>query len=325
MSIDKNYYTRVKSLFLPYQTPPEPINTNINKYIDKIDYLTERMESSFNKNNIPEFISALEDVQDMLISVYAKRQEAYTVTLLRSARSDFTDYSDKVLQQAIADFLLLSIEMQKAQSLPETSAAFKYSEIEKNEDTAHNLGAVVRLIEVGDYEKAESMVTEMKGAGFVVGKIAALLSSGDYQKAKETAVIMQKDFMDKITAPGPAKGGKTVLAVDDRPEILTAVNAALRGHYRPLGAPSGKVALDIMQQQDIDFFILDIDMPEMDGFELARLIRANKKYADTPVIFLTGNSSRDRILRAIRLGVDDFVVKPAYNETLLAKARKYLG
>jgi two-component system sensor histidine kinase/response regulator len=65
-------------------------------------------------------------------------------------------------------------------------------------------------------------------------------------------------------------------------------------------------------------------MPEMDGFELARKIRANSKYKQTPIIFLTGNSSRDRIIKAIDIGADDFLVKPTYNETLLIKARKYL-
>jgi PleD family two-component response regulator len=65
-------------------------------------------------------------------------------------------------------------------------------------------------------------------------------------------------------------------------------------------------------------------MPEMDGFELARRIRMDKKYKDTPIMFLTGNSSRDRIVKAIKLGISDFIVKPAYNETLLVKVRRYL-
>ncbi|MCL2699577.1 MAG: response regulator [Defluviitaleaceae bacterium] len=327
MSSNANYYTRVKSLFLPFQTPPEPLNTNINKYIDKIDDYTERLETSFKRDNMTEFMSVLDQIQEMLQSVYAKRQEAYTVTLSRSARGGNTEFSDKVLQQAIADFLLLSIEMQKAQNLPSTSAALNYSDVEKNEDTAHNLSAIVRLIDAGDYEKAKSMVADMKGMGFTVGQLAMTLNAGDYKKAKELAVSMQKESMEKITKveSSPSRGSKTVLAVDDRPEILTQVSNALRNHYKALGAPGGKVAIDIINAHDIDLFILDIDMPEMDGFELARIIRGNRKYEKTPIVFLTANSTRDRIMRAIRLGADDFVVKPAYNEALLTKARKYLG
>jgi two-component system sensor histidine kinase/response regulator len=65
-------------------------------------------------------------------------------------------------------------------------------------------------------------------------------------------------------------------------------------------------------------------MPGMDGFEVARQIRSNSKYKNTPIIFLTGNSMRENILRAIRVGANDFVVKPAYNVTLLTKARRYM-
>jgi CheY-like chemotaxis protein len=322
---DVNYYKRVQSLFLPYQLPPEPINTNINNYIDRIEKYTEMLENSFNDKNMSRFVDILADIQNLLHLVGAKRQEAYTVTLTRSARSGNTDYSGKVLQQAIADFLLLSIEMQRAQNLPESSPAFRYSDAEKHEETARNLAAVVSLIEATDYDRAKSIVSDMVERGFVAGRLGLLLEGGDYAKAEEAAAAMQKEFMDKASkAGGKGKGPQTVLAVDDRPEILTSVNIALRSHFKTLGAPSGHVALDIMAQYDIGLFILDIDMPEMDGFELARRIRGDKKYKDTPIIFLTGNSSRDRIVRAIKLDISDFIVKPAYNETLLVKVRKYL-
>jgi len=65
-------------------------------------------------------------------------------------------------------------------------------------------------------------------------------------------------------------------------------------------------------------------MPEMDGFELTRHIRNNPKHKKTPILFLTGNSSRDNITRSISMGVNDFIVKPAYDVTLLTKAIKYL-
>ena len=65
-------------------------------------------------------------------------------------------------------------------------------------------------------------------------------------------------------------------------------------------------------------------MPEMNGFELTEAIRKIEKYKDTPILFLTANSSRDRIQKAIKLGISDFIVKPCYNETLLSKVKKYM-
>jgi PleD family two-component response regulator len=289
---------------------------------------TERLESSFTNNSLNEFIEALASVQGMLQAVCAKRHEAYTVTLTRSARAGNTEFSGKVLQQAIADFLLLSIEMQKAQNLPETSAAFTYTETEKSEEMAQNLAAVIRLIDAQDYDRAKSIVADMSGMDFAIGRLGLALNAGDYTRAREAAVSMEKEYISKVnqvsTETSAKSGNKIVLSVDDRPEILTSVNTALRGYFKTFGASSGSIALEIMNQQDIGLFILDIEMPEMDGFELASRIRNNKQYKETPIIFLTGNSSRDRILKAIKLGISDFIVKPAYNEALLTKVRKYL-
>jgi len=326
MTTDLSYVTRVKSLFLPFQVDSHAINNGINKYIDQIERHTENLEKTYNSNNMMEFISILEKIQELLQIVCAKRQEAYTVTLTRSARSGISEYSSKVLQQAIADFLLLSIEMQKAQNLPSTSPAFTYSAVEKHEETANNLSAVIRLIDAQDYTRAKSILFDINNMGVNVNSITSALDSSNYNQAKDMATSMQKEYMDKVSqiSASPTRKDQTVLAVDDRPEILTSVNTALRNHFRTLGAPSGRVALEIINQQDIHLFILDIDMPEMDGFELARRIRSERKHSDTPIIFLTGNSSRDRIVKAIRLGISDFIVKPAYNETLLTKVKKYL-
>jgi PleD family two-component response regulator len=186
---------------------------------------------------------------------------------------------------------------------------------------------VVSLIDAREYEKAKSIIGDMKERGFLGGQLLLMMEKGDFNKAREIASSLQNEFKDKVTQVAAAKPGreqKTVLAVDDRPEIITLVNNALRSHYKTLGAPSGKIALDIIHKHTIDFFILDIDMPEMDGFELMRQIRNERKYKDTPIVFLTGNSSRERIVRAINMGVCDFIVKPAYNETLLIKTQKYI-
>jgi CheY-like chemotaxis protein len=324
MGTDGSYFKRITSLFLPFQTNVDVVHKGINRYIDAIDGETERLERSYNNGNMSEYCATLSNIQNMLDIVCAKRHEAYTVTLTRSSRNGKNEYSNKVLQQAIADFLLLSIEMQKAQNLP-SSTSYRTNEMEEAEENARNLAAVVHFIEAEDYERAKSLVGDMSSRGMNLGRITVALSSGFYDNAKEQAVAMQREFSGKITSVGAKSSTKTVLAVDDRPEILTSVNSALSSHYKTLGAPSGKVALDIINQQDIGLFILDIDMPEMDGFQLAQNIRGMAKHKDTPIIYLTANSSRERIQKAIKFGISDFIVKPAYNETLLSKVRKYLG
>ncbi|MCL2498925.1 MAG: response regulator [Defluviitaleaceae bacterium] len=322
MRTDGGYFKRIKSLFLPYQANVDAIHTGINKYVDKIDMETERLENSYNNDNMAEFNSVLMNIQQMLTTVCAKRHEAYTVTLMRSSRSGKNEYSNKVLQQAMADFLLLSIEMQKAQNLPDS--AYKSNEVEDAEEAARNLTAIIQLIDAQDYDRAISLASDISNRGINLMQIASDLQKGHYTNAKDKATVMRSEYSDRVYRTSPNVSTKTVLAVDDRPEILTTVNAALSGHYRTLGAPSGRVALDITSTQTIGLFILDIDMPEMDGFQLASQIRGTRDHKDTPIIFLTANSSRERIQKAIRLGISDFIVKPAYNETLLSKVKKYL-
>ena len=91
------------------------------------------------------------------------------------------------------------------------------------------------------------------------------------------------------------------------------------------GAPSGSAALEVMRQNRIDLFFLDIDMPGMNGFELTDKIRASENHARTPIIFFTAHSSRANIKKSMELGIRDFIVKPSFFETLQVKANKYLG
>jgi len=65
-------------------------------------------------------------------------------------------------------------------------------------------------------------------------------------------------------------------------------------------------------------------MPEMDGFKLTRIIRDNAIYADIPLIYLTGNSSRDYIANAMAVGCSDFIIKPVNHDDLLATVGKHL-
>jgi PleD family two-component response regulator len=309
-------------LFLPYETPVN-IERDINDYIDKIEIHTKTLEESYGKKNTANFISAMEAIKNMLQLVYAKQCEALAIVLIRTAKDNGLEYCRQLLSQAIADFILLSIEMQKAQNLNTTDKP-AYNEIEKDEEVSRSLSAIGNLISTGDYDKAKSIAADRVDMDDSFVKVSSMLDSRQYDKAGELAKVAETEHIGHIMNAGAAKSAKTVLAVDDRPEILANVSAALKNHYRVIGAPSGKLALELIGKNKIALFFLDIDMPEMDGFELCGRIRSDINHTRTPIIFLTSNSSREHILRATKLNINEFIVKPAYNVTLLAKARKYL-
>ena len=111
----------------------------------------------------------------------------------------------------------------------------------------------------------------------------------------------------------------TVLAVDDQPTNLRLLDAVLtpRGH-RVLTASSGAEALALLETEDIDIVLLDILMPEMDGYEVCRRIRSTPATEFLPVVMITASGSEQR-LAALEAGADDFVTKPFDKSELLAR------
>src|SRR6478609_1624158 len=111
----------------------------------------------------------------------------------------------------------------------------------------------------------------------------------------------------------------TVLAVDDQPTNLRLLDAVLtpRGH-RVLTAVSGAEGLALLETEDIDIVLLDILMPEMDGYEVCRRIRSTPATEFLPVVMITASGSEQR-LAALEAGADDFVTKPFDKSELLAR------
>jgi signal transduction histidine kinase len=120
--------------------------------------------------------------------------------------------------------------------------------------------------------------------------------------------------------------GDDILAVDDNPANLIAIEAALS----PLGrrvvfASSGAEALGKLLAQDFALILLDVAMPGMTGIETARLIRSRDRTRGTPIIFVTGMAWHDAAIdEAYDVGGFDFLIKPFRAEVLCAKARVFL-
>ncbi len=117
-----------------------------------------------------------------------------------------------------------------------------------------------------------------------------------------------------------------VLIVDDRPENLDALEVSLRGvNARLVRADSGEEALRALLQQDFAVILLDVQMPEMDGFETASLIRQRERSARTPIIFLTAiERSEERVFEGYKSGAVDYILKPFNPEILRAKVDVFI-
>jgi PAS domain S-box-containing protein len=124
----------------------------------------------------------------------------------------------------------------------------------------------------------------------------------------------------------PYEGFK-LLAVDDNPDNLFTLRTLLAQHMgvEILEARSGTEALETAQAHpDIDLIILDVQMPEVDGFETAQLLKARKKTRDIPIIFLTAAfKSEEFQQRGYEIGAVDYLLKPIDDNQLINKVSTY--
>jgi signal transduction histidine kinase len=120
-------------------------------------------------------------------------------------------------------------------------------------------------------------------------------------------------------SPAPARG--SILIVDDQPRNLVAIKAALeRLECTLVVAHSGAEALQCVLKEDFAAIVLDVHMPDMDGFETASLIRTREQSRATPIIFLTADDrAGPRIMEAYQLGAVDYIHKPFDPDILRAK------
>jgi len=115
---------------------------------------------------------------------------------------------------------------------------------------------------------------------------------------------------------------KIILAVDDSPVILKSVSSVLSDVYKVYTLPKPTELEKILHRLTPDLFLLDYQMPEINGFELIPIIRKFEEHKNTPVIFLTSMGTVDTLTAAIALGACDFVVKPFNPDVLREKIAK---
>ena len=120
---------------------------------------------------------------------------------------------------------------------------------------------------------------------------------------------------------------KQILIVDDIKEVRDVVQLILtRKGYSTLTAQNGAECLEILNKQQVDLIILDIIMPEIDGWEVLRRLKSQGKTAAIPVVLLTSKSqSIDQMLGLNVFGVSDYLTKPFTQKDLLERISKILG
>ncbi|MDE5413672.1 response regulator transcription factor [Alkalihalobacterium chitinilyticum] len=110
---------------------------------------------------------------------------------------------------------------------------------------------------------------------------------------------------------------KTVLLIDDEKRMLDLLELYITPYgYKCIKKTSGKEAISVVQEQNVDLILLDIMMPEMDGWTTLKHIR---EFSHVPIIMLTARNDKGDIVKGLKTGADDYVSKPFDEEELLAR------
>jgi CheY-like chemotaxis protein len=117
-----------------------------------------------------------------------------------------------------------------------------------------------------------------------------------------------------------------VLIVDDEPLNVDYLEQELEDcNYQLISAFNGREALDKIQREQPDLVLLDLAMPILDGFAVLAHIKADNVLRDIPVIIISSASDSKSIVKGIRQGAEDYLIKPVDGDLLVNKLKEYLG
>jgi CheY-like chemotaxis protein len=145
------------------------------------------------------------------------------------------------------------------------------------------------------------------------------LVTGELSAAKQ-------DMLERLRQSDEALRSKKVLVVDDDVRNIFALTSLLEQHgVRVISAETGKDAITLLRQdEEIDAVLMDIMMPEMDGYETMRQIRKDPKHRLLPIVALTAKAMKGDREKCLEAGASDYIAKPVNSEELLALLRIWL-
>ena len=118
---------------------------------------------------------------------------------------------------------------------------------------------------------------------------------------------------------------RKIIIVDDVNYVLTTLKERLKKHYEVFPAQSGEALFELLERVTPEVILLDIQMPESNGFDIIQDLKADTRYEYIPVIFLTGNKTdRKSVLKGMSLGAVDFITKPIIDEKLIECIESHL-
>jgi CheY-like chemotaxis protein len=266
--------------------------------------------------------------------VYATDHEPFSPSLYRSGvvnpkRSDIVLAGDRKHVEFLVDADLVIHDAQYTAAEMGTKRNWGHSSLEYALDVCMAAGAkrlafmhhdpdrsddAIERLEISAQARAREMGSDMQVFAAAEGMHVVLRETDGTAPTSESGHVSASRRL-------PAR----VLVVDDDPAMVHYVGLVLsRDGYEILTAVDGRQALDIIRREHPDLILLDLMMPEMDGFQVLQHLRATAEFRETPVIMFTAKAGEDDIVRGFEGGVTDYIDKPAASSVLRSRVRRWL-
>lgn len=118
---------------------------------------------------------------------------------------------------------------------------------------------------------------------------------------------------------------KKIIAVDDIPENLAAIRNTLKDMYEVYACPSALKMFELLEHVKPDLIMMDVKMPDMDGYEAIKKLKSDERFREVPVIFLTAMSDERSEMEGLKLGAVDYIHKPFVTPLLLQRIKIHLS
>ena len=240
-----------------------------------------------------ETIFAVDDSDTNLVLVEEALEEHYSIITMPSAERMF-----KLLERITPRLVLLDIEMPGMNG-------FQALEILRSKPEFSGIPVAFMTATVTPEIQERSI--ELRALGVIAKPFGALA------------------LLEKVDSWLRREGKEvTILIVDDTPMIIAALTRILSPHYKIKAAKDGEAGLKIARENEVDLILLDISMPNMNGFDVIERLKSSSQTAEIPVIFITGSTEAEDEVTGFSLGAVDYIKKPFTKESVLHRVRLYL-
>jgi signal transduction histidine kinase len=172
-----------------------------------------------------------------------------------------------------------------------------------------------------------ALVSELgKGSTFTVRLPRLAASQGSSIERSQPSLTPVRELVEDVRdvpesadRPGPSEGAPLALVVEDNPELRLFIADVLAARYRVRAAGNGMQGLELARTLRPDVIVSDVAMPEMDGYELCRRLRADDDTKSIPVLLVTARTEVSSVLQGFEAGANDYLLKPFHATELLAR------